>query len=89
MSGPLSSFVSEQYGEDPECPDHIHLKVLTLARTLEEDPATIYPLILTAIAELTRGIEQIQQRLLDVHSEIAWLDEHLSRVYPAWYHNGK
>ena len=80
----LPLFVEEVYG-DGETPDHIYLKVLTLARMLEEEPTYGKRLLLVAIAELTMGVEDLQRAILDVHSEIDWLDEHLQRVYPAWY----
>lgn len=83
----LADFVTGTYGEDPDCPDHLYLKVLTLARTLDDNPGSVYAMLLVAVKELTHALEIMRNVVEDVHDDIDWLDEHLARVYPAWYTN--
>lgn len=82
---PCERFVRETYGEDEHCPDHLHMKLLVLARQLDEHPGSVYFVLLAAIKELTQAFERITDRVQDVHSDLDWLDANLSQEYPAWY----
>lgn len=81
----LENLVKSLYEEDPDTPDHIFLKMLTLARTLDEEPGSVYAVLLVAIKELTHALEIMRSAVHDVHDDLDWLDENLSTVYPAWY----